>query len=158
MSFASNITPLIYEHSLVTDQLSITDKKKFIRPKETHREILTLKKHVDLMRRIKNSTERISTKKNTYESLKKSQKKKDKFIREALVFCNLDHIPSNNEIIDWNTSLQCLCYINVLDKIIPLAENFSEEVNKVNRKSASERERYAKNFQSLKEHVAENLN
>ena len=119
-SLCENLDPIYTGYKETIKQLNSLSSKKETKPRDTAREIDELKRQVNLMQKVSDLTNEILDASPTLEKLRKQLKSGEAKIRENLKALKLSVIPNSALPPDWNVPLQCLCYLNVLEKVIPL--------------------------------------
>ena len=125
-----------------------------LRALKTSTEIATLKKQIKIMENIAILTEEILKGTPSLEMLNLNIKRASEKLKENMIFCGLNSLPTYESLPDWNTPLHCLCYLNIIDKIIPQLsqwlEKFKQSMSNLNSKNSD--------FSSLKFSTLEKLN
>ena len=127
-SLCENLEPIYNSYNETCLQINSLSSKKETKPRDSTREIKELKKQVELMKKISLLTSEILDTSPTLDSLKKQLKIGESKIKKNLDALKLSSLPKSALPPDWNVPLQCICYLNVLDKVIPLLKQSLEQV------------------------------
>lgn len=152
-SLCENLEPIYNSYKEIKTQINSLSSKKESKPRDTNREISELKKQVSLMQKIANICGEILDASHSLSSLKKQLKLGESKIQENLAACKLTSFPKSSLPPDWNVPLQCICYLNVLDKVIPLLEQSLNQIRTHFNESIDFYKHDIKEFHQLREQI-----
>ena len=87
-----------------------------------------LRVQVQAMGEIKSLLDRLSHPGTGLLAISEKIKKTESQFNLTLTECKLNEFNENKIMIDWNIPLQCLCYVNVLDQLIPVLSGSLEQI------------------------------
>ena len=152
--FYENLEPLTLEYAIQQNKLEKLRSFQSELPKSTTIELTQLKNQLQILSKLEQLTDFIFKGTPSLETLNLNIKRASQKLEDNLKFCKLTAPPSYESLPDWNTPLHCLCYLNIIDKIIPQLSSWLETF----KKSAKNLNSKNSDFSSLKFSILEKLN
>lgn len=156
-SLCENLEPIYNAYKETVSQISSLSNKKETKPRDTAREINELKRQVDLMQKIANFTSEILDASPSLENLRKQLKAGNTKIKDNLKALKLSVVPNSQLPPDWNVPLQCLCYLNVLEKVIPLLKQSLGQIQSHFNESLNIYKKDTEEFHEIRNQILEKL-
>ena len=89
---------------------------------DTKNQVSILKKQIAILSNIEASRIDFTQKIALINEANKELLQVEETIASCMTYCQLEKIPDENDSPDWNISLQVLCYMNVLEQVVPTLE------------------------------------
>ncbi|NRA43355.1 MAG: hypothetical protein HRU09_00190 [Oligoflexales bacterium] len=156
-SLCEKLEPVYSSYLETVSQMSTITNKKDNKPRDTAIEIDELKKQVNLMQKIANLTNEILDANPSLENLRKQLRIGENKIQKNLETLKIPVVPKSTLPPDWNVPLQCLCYLNVLDRVIPLLKQSLEQIQNHFNESIKFYEHDSKEFHEIRSRILAQL-
>lgn len=130
LKFGKSLDKLYQQSNELDQQYETLYRDKVKQPVNTTRIIQELQDQLAIMDRIEIIINNLTQSQTPVCHLKKEYAKVEEQLERNLHFCGLVSVPNLKKSLDWNTPLQCICYINVLEKLLPVLTDSIETFNK----------------------------
>lgn len=162
-SLGKKLTPIYKDYQGICQDKEKLEGDQLSIPKNIAVELSDTKMQVELMDNIQKYYDEVIKNDPHFKHAHEKLQKLNSVLEENMKYCKLTKFPAKSNTPDWNVPLQCLCYLNVLDKMIPVLEegvgkfndHFAETTNVINKERQSVYQLKSSLIDSLKVYIRE---